>query len=533
MPSKGKQSKQKTSSFQPTSDVKARKGIEVLFVHPAKQGMNFKPNSGMGRPYGLLPVGLPALVNVLRTNDIPVKGVSHPLEAQLNPSFNLVQWLGGHKDAKIVLIDMHWYEHCYGAIDTARAVKQALPHAWTVLGGLSASGFSREILEQFEEVDFIIRGDAEKPLLALVQSLLAHAAEVNDLGGLQAILKTIPNLSFRADGVVVENPLTYTATSEDLDQLDFVDISFLEHNRAYFVHEYIVTDLNKAREMVDTSPYLGRWTTTARGCRFNCSYCGGGRSAHKKLANRVGLVVRSPEMVVQDLVRLAKMGVIQASMTYDIAEISEDYWRELFDRIKKSGVKIGLYNEFFQMPDPKFIEEFVKVVDPAHSCLALSPLSGNEKVRRLNGKHYGNDEFFNILDVLGRHRAYLFVYFSLNLPGETEETFEETLELAQSVYEFYPNSLLKILNTVHTIDPLAPMNVNADKFGITSQMKTFKDYYLYCYNTQFSDPSARTELYRGFVLDEPGDRSLEAMASRWDRERTGKEISWWPIPPSW
>lgn len=503
--------------------------VEVLYVHPSKQGLNFTANSGMGRPYGLIPVGLPALVNLLRQQGIPVRGVSHPLEVQLNPSFNLKKWLASHRRAKVVLIDMHWYEHCFGAVDTARAVKAALPGAYTILGGLSASGFAREIIEQFEVVDFVVRGDAEKPLTSLVRLLL----NVQDPEVLRENLREIPNLTYRDQHEVVENPLTYTASGEDLDALDFVDLSFLEHHRAYFVHEYIVTDLAKARERIDTSPYLGRWITTARGCKFNCSYCGGGRSAHKRLANRVGLVVRSPEKVVEDLGRLEKMGVIQASMTYDIAEISEDYWRELFDRIRRDGVKIGIYNEFFQMPDVAFVEEFARTVPREHSCLAVSPLSGNEKVRRLNGKHYSNQELFDLLEVLSRNRVYLFVYFSLNLPGETQETFEETIELAQAVYEFYPNSLLKILNTVHTIDPLAPMNVNADKFGIRSSMKSFKDYYLYCFNTQFSDPTARTDLYRGFVLDEPGDRSVEAMANRWDRERTGKEISWWPIPPSW
>ncbi len=507
----------------------AKSTAPVLFIHPSKQGLNFNGNPAMGRPYGLLPVGLPALVNLLRKHGIAVKGISHPLEIQLNQHFDLFDWLKANRSARIVLIDMHWYEHCYGAIDIARAVKQALPEAWTVLGGLSASGFAREILEHFTEVDFIIRGDAEKPLLELVKLLLA----AGEAGGTPAEVQDIPNLSYRQNNEVLETPTSYTAATEDLDELDFIDLSWLEHSREYYVHEYIVTDLKMAREALNTSPFLGRWTTTARGCKFNCSYCGGGRSAHKKLANRVGLVVRSPEKVVDDLVRLRDLRVIQASMTYDIAQIDEDYWRELFDRIRQKNLKIGLYNEFFQMPDAAFVNAFVKASDPAHSCLALSPLSGNEKVRRLNGKHYSNDELFDILDVLSRNKVYLFVYFSLNLPGETRETFEETIDLARAIYEFYPRSLLKMLNTVHTIDPLAPMNVNADKFGIKSSMVTFKDFYEYCFATQFGSPQARTDLYRGFVLEEPGDRSVEAMANLWDKERAGREASWWPIPPSW
>ncbi len=140
-------------------------GVPVLYVHPAKQGLDFKVNSDLGRPYGLIPLGLPALVNILRQNGIAVEGVNYPLERDLNPYFNLYNWLRERSGTRVILIDLHWYEHCYGAIETAKACKQALPNAWIVLGGLSASGFSAEILENFPEVDFILRGDVEMPLL--------------------------------------------------------------------------------------------------------------------------------------------------------------------------------------------------------------------------------------------------------------------------------------------------------------------------------------------------------------------------------
>src|SRR5512141_2489354 len=88
----------------------------VLYIHPAKQGPDFLPETDTGRPYGLIPLGLPAVVNVLRANGIRVEGVVHPLEKQLDPSFELKTWLRERSGAKVILIDLHWYEHCYGAI---------------------------------------------------------------------------------------------------------------------------------------------------------------------------------------------------------------------------------------------------------------------------------------------------------------------------------------------------------------------------------------------------------------------------------
>jgi len=501
----------------------------VLYIHPAKQGVN-PPAADvpMGRPYGLIPVGLPALVNLLRDAGIDVEGIVLPMERQLQPSFDLRAWLRAHQGAVAILIDMHWYEHTYGAIDVARTCKEVLPEAWTLLGGLSATAFSREILDRCPEVDCVIRGDAERPLLRLVQRLVRARGDRRRVN-----LRSIPNLSWRDGERVIENPLTYCAATADLDRLNFVDIDFLAHADRYYVHEYIVTDLQRARSARDTGRYRGRWLCTARGCRYECSYCGGCRSAHRALAGRQGIVPRSAEAVVADLQRLEAQRVIQASLSYDIAEMGEAYWRALFAGMQREGVHIGLYNELFQLPEPAFVDAFAAHADLEHSCVALSPLSGSEAVRRLNGKGYSDAELFAVLEQLKSYGLYIFVYFSLNLPGEDEMTIRETVALAAQIYGLYPHDKLKILTSLHTIDPLSPMNVRPDDFGIEVDMSSFADYYEYCRNTGLALPHSRTELFRGFRPRDAAARDLARMADVWDAAREGREESWWPVPPSW
>ncbi|MBL7201116.1 MAG: cobalamin-dependent protein [Anaerolineae bacterium] len=501
----------------------------VLYVHPAKQGSGFHLTGvQMGRPYGLVPVGLVALVNLLRENGIPVKGINLPMEKRLSPAFDLLKWLGAHPGARVILIDMHWYEHVYGAIDVARACKQVLPEARTVIGGLSASAFASDILKCFPEVDYVIRGDAEKPLLRLVQQLLRAGPQARRLN-----LRSVPNLSWREGDVVVGNERTYCATTTDLDRLNFVDIDFLDHHDQYYLHEYIVADLQRAQSARDRDRFRGRWLCTARGCRYECSYCGGCRSAHEALAGRKGIVPRSPGSMVDDLRRLRENEVIQASLSYDIAEMGEPYWRAFLGELRKSGIRIGLYNEFFQLPKPAFVEAFAESVDLKESCVAVSPLSGSERVRRLNGKFYDNDQLLATLEQLKAHSLSLFCYFSLNLPGEDEQTIHETVNLAKRIYDLYPGHLLKILTSSHTIDPLCPMSVDPDRYGIEVDLSTFSDYYDYCRNTQLAADAARTEAYRGFRPRDPAVRDLSRMADIWDQARVGREESWWPVPPSW
>ncbi|MBN1874198.1 MAG: radical SAM protein [Anaerolineae bacterium] len=505
----------------------------ALYIHPAKQAVDLYDTpvrQNFGRPYGLIPMGVPALVNLLCDNDIPVKGINFPLEKKLNSNFNLRKWLADHREARMVLIDLHWYEHSYGAINVAQVVKQVLPDAWVILGGLTSSAFAGEIIKNISVVDFIVRGDAERPLLALAQALMREER------GVMPDLSDVPNLTYRLHGQVVENPRTYCATPDDFADFNFVDLGWLEHEDEYFVHEYLVIDMelaHQAREGMDISKYRGRWITTARGCDFECSYCGGARSAHKAIAGRDGVVPVPVETIVNQIKHLIEHDVIQVCFSYDLAALGERYWKTLFRTLRKEGIKIGLYNEFFQLPPSGFTKDFVRTADMKHSSLALNPYSGSERVRRLNGKRYSEAELFNTLDEVNLYDIPIIVYFSLNLPGEDEEAVQQSINLAQRIYDMYPHSRLKILNTCHTMEPLSPMEQRPGRYGVDVQWHTFRDWYEYCRNTQVQLPGARTGEWRGFDLLPPAKRSVEAMADAWDAAAKGRESVWWPIPPSW
>ncbi|MBM3188455.1 MAG: radical SAM protein [Chloroflexi bacterium] len=497
----------------------------VLYVHPSKQGVTLTTDrQTMGRPYGLLPMGIVGLANMLRGQGIEVQGVNLPLEYRLDRAFDLRAWLRARSQARVVLIDLHWYEHSFGAIDVARICRQALPDRWIVLGGLTASAYAAEILSAHPAVDLIIRGDAERPLSTLVP-LLLQAERRQDPSGL---LRQVPNLTYRQGESAAQSALGYTATQEELDALDFCSTSFLEHAFEYRRQQYV---LPGTVEEMDTSGLGGHWLCIARGCLYECAFCGGCRSAHRALAGRQGLVCRSPERVAEDLRCLAEAGVVQVALSHDLASLGRDYWLALFERLSEMGVRIGLYNEFFQLPDRAFIEVYAQYTQLAHSCVALSPLSGNERVRRLNGKAFTNVEFFAALEALRACGVPLIVYFSLNLPGEDQSTFEETLSLARRVQDYYPSHMLKILNSLHTLDPLSPMALRPERFNIRVNASSFAAYYHYCAMTALAHPEARIGVHRGYVAAEPP--ALASMAARWEELRRGREANILPIPESW
>src|SRR5581483_1377182 len=134
----------------------------ILYIHPSKLPVDKPVDWSRGAsPYLLAPMGVVGLANALRQKGFDVVGLNYPMEVALDPTFRLVPWLRRQSDVRLAMIDLHWYEHAYGAMDVMRACKHVWPDVPVLLGGLTASRFYDEIMAQFDAVDFLVRGDPE------------------------------------------------------------------------------------------------------------------------------------------------------------------------------------------------------------------------------------------------------------------------------------------------------------------------------------------------------------------------------------
>jgi radical SAM superfamily enzyme YgiQ (UPF0313 family) len=495
--------------------------MDILYIHPAKQEVTARYDKFVAcPPYPMIPVGVVGFVNLLRSQGWRVVGLNLPLEKVLDPVFDLAVWLRKQPQPKLVLIDLHWYEHSFGAIDVARTVKSVWPATPVVIGGLTASNFAEEILTKFPVIDYIIRGDAEKPLRLLAE----HCC-----GGGTFPLEQIPNLLYRASGQPRQTQRTYFASTEDLDALDFVSTDWLLHHASYAALQHYGGGSIDLHNPVNK----GHWLTIGRGCVFNCIYCGGGKKSHQELAGRNGYVMRTPDKVVADIARLHELGYHQVALSLDPATFGPEWWRPFFAGLRAGDVQIGIYNEFFQSPAPEFLDALGGSADLRHTEVAISPLSGDEEVRRKNGKFYTNERFLAMLGKLKEYEIPIFIYFSLNLPGETPATFRKTLKLAEQVGQIYPHHLLRMLNPCHTLDPLSPMSRQPAAFGMTVTYQTFEDYYNYCRGTGWQPRQVIRGQHRGFeMLDRPA-QVVEQMAQVWDLFAKTQKFRCFPVPRGW
>lgn len=117
-------------------------------------------------------------------------------------------------------------------------LKAVLPGCVIFLGGPEAGTRSLDLMEKYNEIDFIIRGEGERPTALLLHTLEENNSSFSDL----------PSLSYRLEDDLIETQLSEPLHHESLPYRYTKDeIEALEHKIIYF--------------------------ESSRGCPFRCSYC--------------------------------------------------------------------------------------------------------------------------------------------------------------------------------------------------------------------------------------------------------------------
>lgn len=425
------------------------KKCDVLYIHSVKN-----PLSGQ-LSYAYMPVGIIGILNALRKKGVNVIGVNYAIEKDLNPNFDLNSFLA-ETDYKVLMTDLHWYEHSFGALWVVEQSKKVRPNAHTILGGYTSTIYADEIMQNFSNVDFLVTGDSDLPIELLVDKLL---------GKIETEFSEIPNILYRENGAVKTYSKTWVQTS--LDDIDFVSVDFFEHS------ERVPFLSTKGASRKDSE----RWLCIARGCTFNCAYCCGANDNMEALFKRCNVLTASPEKVADDFLRLEKMGTLRVSPTHDFQMFGKEYYSAVFAEIRKRNIKPGLYLECFQLPTKAFIDDIMNTFDKRRTVLVISPISGNEELRRMNGKLFTNDAFYKCVKYIIDNGIPLQLYYTLNIVGETAVQFQDTSVQMNLLHNMLKLTKKNVFYQRVVIDPLAGMR----KFkGIEVEYNTFMDYYNYC-----------------------------------------------------
>jgi len=255
-----------------------------------------------------VPIGTFGLCDYLRQKNIRVRLLNLSIYDTAEAERTLEYYVELFHPTHIGLI-FHWQETAEGFLWTAEFMKSCFKHLKIISGGFTAGYFGRNLLERCWFLDYVVKGDPEKPLELLLKG---------------NTLSEIPNLVYRSNSAIISNDVSYF-----IDQGTLSDISFSKLTYLYDYELYI-----KAIE-----ENLGFPIFIGRGCKFSCDYCGGSRGSFKLHSERVAPVVRSIDSVIADLKRLKNF----TKKIYICYENDRSYIKTLFEEMQKEETLIKTF----------------------------------------------------------------------------------------------------------------------------------------------------------------------------------------------
>jgi len=296
---------------------------EILFLHI--------PKSASKPEIMFIPLGTIALANLLEQKGHNSRIVNVYVEKKLDKSFDVVEYVkkGSYKT---ICIPLHWHFQAYDVLETAKRIKQAVPDSRIVLGGFTATFFAEEILKEYGFVGFVVKGDAEIPLLKLVEE--EEPAKIQ-------------NLVWRKDSKTISNPQTYKLDEGMLNNLSFTDFSLISNFDEYRKLGIPETD-RENKWLFVYNPGIG--------CTVNCSYCSGSCISQKMLNRRERAMFVDVEKAVKELQNMAKQSLGVWYVCFD-PEKDRKYYINLFRRIREEKIRMRCKFEAWSLPSKPFVDD--------------------------------------------------------------------------------------------------------------------------------------------------------------------------------
>ncbi len=300
--------------------------------------------------------------------------------------------------------------------------------ATTLAFGTHVTPMPMETMRDFPALDLIVRGEPELTFRELIDVLEGRQAEVPDWveamlrqtdpkwepapsvqesNGHGSPLRAVKGLVWREGTEVRINP-----DRPFIPELD--DLPMPLHH---------LLPLDQYRMPLMKGPFT--FLVTSRGCPAGCKYC------IKHVTYQWSVRLHSPERIMQELWLLHDLGIHNIHMYADLFTVNREQVVELCRRIIDEQLPVRwTCNSRVDYVD----EEMLKLMGRAGCWLISWGIeSGNEQILKKAAKG---------ADPAKAHRALQWAkdagiknwgYFIIGLPGETEETIRETIDLAKGL----------------------------------------------------------------------------------------------------
>jgi B12-binding domain/radical SAM domain protein len=408
--------------------------------------------------FEMYPVGFITLSNYLTSKGLNVRIINLAMKMLKSHSFDPYTYLARFKP-RMFGLDLHWLPHVQGVVEVARLLKRLHPEIPIVLGGLSSSYFHREILENYPEIDYVIRGDcAEEPLAELVEAV-KQGGDLSD----------IPNLSYRRGSCIIEGEISHVP-----DNLNKFPLDYRHMIRQATVH----------RDITSYFPFR-KWflypitaVLTCKGCLYNCAGCGGSAYAYKRVANRHQIAFKDPAVIAAEVASITTYLRGPIFFLGDILQGGEDYFNRIMDTLRPMKIRNEVMVEFFAPPSRAVLEVLASTFPKFN--IEISPESQDLSVRKAFGRPFDNtslERFVQDADDVGCRRLDLF--FMTGLPKQTSQSVLGTVDYCRDLLSCVRGKM----RVVPFISPLAPFVdpgslafENPESFGYKLRFRSLEEH---------------------------------------------------------
>ncbi len=276
----------------------------------------------------------------------------------------------------------------------ARLVKETNPDISVIVGGPHPTFCPEEVLKN-PNIDYVITGEGEIPLLRLVKELKLANPELENITGLY----------YRnGKGNVCHNSLI-----ELIHNLDSLPIP--------------------ARDLVincDYHKYRVHCILTARGCPYSCAFCADKSMWQGKVRRRsVDNVISEMEMLVNTY-RVDVIDILDGTFTYD-----KKYVRHFCEKLIKKDIRVnwGCTARYDNLD-----YDLLKIMKKANcSGLYFGLESGSDRVLTYVDKKTNIDQITQIADMVNQVGIPSITSVIIGLPDETKEDIEATLRIMNNI----------------------------------------------------------------------------------------------------
>jgi len=349
--------------------------MKIALVYPPSQELNLK-----GYPLGLAYLS----ASLKRKHKVDIYDYNGcEFRKSLNNFFTSIK----QTKPDVVGVSFNSFNR-WGAYQVIKKIKKISRDIITVLGGVHPSTMYRQMFQYFfGDIDFIIQSEGEEALHKLCNALEA-GQDYKDISGL--VYKD-------GEGSFKANPVRDIVNN--LDSLPLPDYSYCSGKIKKGEFAYLIT---------------------SRGCPVNCSFC----STSSFWGQNIRM--NSPQRVGEEVDYVKSLGAKRIFFHDDTFNLGVERTIKLAEILKEKKIEYAISCRV----KPVTEEMIAKLAESGCRHITWGVESLSERILQTIDKKITREEVKNAFDICAKYtdRMTSGAFFCVGVPGETEETVNETVD---------------------------------------------------------------------------------------------------------